>query len=240
MGLSTVPRYRPESVCETSDDAIVVGASMAGMLAARVLADRYAAVTVIDRDPLVDEPTPRPGVTQATQLHALLEGGRATIEDLFPGYCDALVDAGGVPVDTGSDVEFYDDGVELARSGNERTMYCASRPLVELVDREPSIDEFLIPDVAGTSHHLIELACEMESIYSARHLPFIHQLTTVFERASDSEISRPDCLVVVFAVILGVEAIMGRSARITRMDRRPASRGHPLPARTTGDSRSAA
>ena len=168
MSLSTIPRYRPEGVRETSDDAIVVGASMAGMLAARILADRYATVTVIDRDPLADEPTPRPGVSQATQPHALLEGGRAIIEDLFPGYCDALVEAGGVPVDYGTDVESYDDDVELARSGTERTMYCASRPLFELVDRQPSIDEFLIPDVAGTSHHLIELACEMESVDSVR------------------------------------------------------------------------
>ena len=135
MTLATVPRYDSRSVRETDDQAVVVGGSIAGLLTARVLADRFAAVTVIDRDQLVDEPDPRPGVPQSSQPHGLLEGGRATIEDLFPGYCDALVDAGGIEVDTGSDVEFYDDDVELAQSGVERSMYCATRPLLELVIR---------------------------------------------------------------------------------------------------------
>lgn len=135
MTLATVPRYDPDSVQETTGQAVVVGSSMAGMLTARVLADRYTTVTVVDRDTLPDEAIARRGVPQATQPHGLLEGGRATIEDLLPGYCDALVDAGGLKVDIGTDVEFYDDGVELARSEVERTMYCASRPLFELVVR---------------------------------------------------------------------------------------------------------
>lgn len=63
-------------------------------------------------------------------------GGRATIEDLFPGYCDSLVDAGGVPVDSGTEVRTYDDGVPLARGGTESTtMYCATRPLFDLIVR---------------------------------------------------------------------------------------------------------
>ncbi|WP_255682073.1 hypothetical protein [Natrinema sp. SYSU A 869] len=135
MTLATVPCYDPESVRDTGCRAVVVGSSVAGLLAARVLADRFAAVTIIDRDQLADEPEPRPGVPQSSQPHGLLEGGRATIEDLFPGYCDALIDAGGVAVDTGSDVEFYDDDIELAQSGVERSMYCATRPLLELIMR---------------------------------------------------------------------------------------------------------
>lgn len=135
MTLSTVPRYDPDGVDETTGHAVVLGASMAGMLAARVLSDRYVTVTVVEQDRLRDEAVRRRGVPQATQPHGLLEGGRETIEDLLPGYCDALVDAGGVEVDTGTDVEFYDDGVELARSGGERTMLCASRPLFELIVR---------------------------------------------------------------------------------------------------------
>jgi predicted flavoprotein YhiN len=38
------------------DHAIVVGASMAGMLAARVLADTFERVTVLERDALPDGP----------------------------------------------------------------------------------------------------------------------------------------------------------------------------------------
>lgn len=135
MTLATVPEYDPERIQETSGRAVVVGGSVAGMLTARVLADRYATVTVIERDQLADESVRRPGVPQGAQPHGLLEGGRATIEDLLPGYCDALLEAGGVEVDTSSDVEFYDDGVELAGTEGERSMLCASRPLFELIGR---------------------------------------------------------------------------------------------------------
>lgn len=136
MTLATIPRYDPDRITGTDGHAVVVGASMAGMLAARVLADRYASVTVIDRDPLPDEPVARRGVPQSAQPHGLLEGGRATIEDLFPGYFDALVDAGGVPVDIGTEVETYNDGIQLARGEMEsKTMYCATRPLFDLIAR---------------------------------------------------------------------------------------------------------
>lgn len=140
MTLATTPRYDPEAVSGAEGHAVVVGASMAGMFAARVLADRYATVTVIERDPLPGEATARSGVPQSEQPHALLEGGRATIEDLLPGYSDALVDAGAVFVDTGRDVEFYDGDVMLARSGAERQMLCASRPLFERTVRRRLAD----------------------------------------------------------------------------------------------------
>ena len=135
MTLETVSRYEPGSVTQGSGRAVVVGGSVAGMLAARVLADRYATVVVLERDRLPDAPDVRTGVPQATQPHGLLEGGRATIEDLLPGYSEALLEAGGVEVALGSDVEFYDDGVQLASSGTDRSMFCASRPLFELLVR---------------------------------------------------------------------------------------------------------
>jgi hypothetical protein len=46
----------------TSDGAVVIGASMAGLLAARVLADRFDQVTVLDRDDLPDGADSRKGV----------------------------------------------------------------------------------------------------------------------------------------------------------------------------------
>lgn len=135
MTLATVPRYEPGSVTRGRGRAVVVGGSVAGMLAARVLADRYASVVVLERDHLPDKPEVRTGVPQATQPHGLLEGGRATIEDLLAGYSEALLEAGGTEVAIGADVEFYDDGVQLASAGTDRSMFCASRPLFELVVR---------------------------------------------------------------------------------------------------------
>lgn len=55
------------------DHAIVIGGSIAGLVAARVLADHFARVTVIERDRFPEKPEFRKGVPQSRHLHALLE-----------------------------------------------------------------------------------------------------------------------------------------------------------------------
>ena len=110
MTLATIPRYHPERVSESGDHAVVVGGSMAGLFAARVLADASGAVTVLDRDRLPDEPIGRNGVPQAHHFHTLLKAGRATLEDLFPGFCEDLLKTGAVKVDASREVKFYMEG----------------------------------------------------------------------------------------------------------------------------------
>ena len=65
--------------------AIVIGGSMAGMLTARVLADHFDYVTVLDRDTFPAEPDHRKGVPQSHHAHGLLARGQIIIEQLFPG-----------------------------------------------------------------------------------------------------------------------------------------------------------
>lgn len=65
--------------------AIVIGASMGGLLAARVLADFYERVTLIDRDRFPETPEHRKGAPQSHHAHALLARGQQIIEQLFPG-----------------------------------------------------------------------------------------------------------------------------------------------------------
>lgn len=78
-------------------NAVVIGASMAGCLAARVLAERFDTVTVLERDALHDEPGHRRGVPQGRHGHLLLAGGAQAIESLLPGTVRDLT-AAGVPV----------------------------------------------------------------------------------------------------------------------------------------------
>jgi 2-polyprenyl-6-methoxyphenol hydroxylase-like FAD-dependent oxidoreductase len=78
-------------------NAIVLGASMGGMLAARVLADFYRTVTVVERDVLPDDPANRKAVPQGRQPHILLARSSQVLDELFPGFLDELVD-GGAPV----------------------------------------------------------------------------------------------------------------------------------------------
>jgi 2-polyprenyl-6-methoxyphenol hydroxylase-like FAD-dependent oxidoreductase len=65
--------------------AIVIGASIAGLLAARVLSERYHEVLLLERDQLPDHAVPRKGTPQAVHPRGLLARGLQVIEDLFPG-----------------------------------------------------------------------------------------------------------------------------------------------------------
>ncbi|OMB96400.1 2-polyprenyl-6-methoxyphenol hydroxylase-like oxidoreductase [Mycobacterium sp. NS-7484] len=75
--------------------AVVLGASMAGALAARVLAEHYETVTIVERDEIPDTAQNRRGVPQGRHAHALLARSSAILDELFPGFLDELV-AGGV------------------------------------------------------------------------------------------------------------------------------------------------
>ena len=86
-----------QEIHKIGDHAVVLGASMSGLLAARVLADAYQRVTVIDRDPLPERAADRRGVPQGRHAHALLARGAQILEELFPGLLADLA-AAGVPV----------------------------------------------------------------------------------------------------------------------------------------------
>jgi len=74
--------------------AIVVGGSIAGLLAARVLSDHFERVTILDRDRLPLEEAPRRGVPQARHAHGLLGRGREILCGLFPDLDTELAVAG--------------------------------------------------------------------------------------------------------------------------------------------------
>ena len=89
-------------------EAIVVGSGMGGLVAARVLADHFERVTVLERDALDDARdaagVARPGVPQGKHLHALLAGGQRVLDELFPGFTGDLDRAGAVRLTVGLDL----------------------------------------------------------------------------------------------------------------------------------------
>lgn len=135
LALSTVPRYDPDGVSEVGEHAVVIGASIAGLSSARILADAFTEVTVVDRDPLPDEPVARSGVPQANHFHVLLEAARATFEDLFPGFGRDLLKRGALLHDSSREVELYMEGGCLANGTTRLPAYTATRPLYEYVVR---------------------------------------------------------------------------------------------------------
>ncbi|OYR42098.1 oxidoreductase [Halorubrum sp. Ib24] len=136
MVLNNVDRYGPDRLSDLGDRAVVVGGSMAGLCAARVLDDAFTAVPVLERDEFPDGPETRDGAPQTSHPHAMLEAGRATLEDLFPGFGERLLVAGGLMIDAATEMRYYEAGDFFADGPDRLPMYCASRALFEHVVRE--------------------------------------------------------------------------------------------------------
>lgn len=135
MSLAEITRYDPDRVSPVGERAVVVGGSIAGLATARVLADAFDDVIVLERDSLPDKPVARAGAPQTSHPHALLEAGRATLEDLFPGFGGELLRTGGLMIDFSTDVREYNRGGYLAAPRERYPTYCASRALFEHVVR---------------------------------------------------------------------------------------------------------
>jgi len=162
MTLATVSEYEPSAVPKRGDHAVVIGGSMAGLLAARVLTDGYDEVTILERDSMPHDSVARRGVPQANHVHAMLEPARVILNDLFSGYQEDLRADGAVVLDAGTELDYYDQGDVLADAENELPMPCASRPLFESVARQHT---FETPDlqIRSECHFLDYLTDDAET-----------------------------------------------------------------------------
>ncbi|HEX6257835.1 MAG TPA: hypothetical protein VFZ70_18650 [Euzebyales bacterium] len=113
------------------DHALVLGGGIAGLLAARVLADVFADVTVVDRDAPPDAPANRRGIGQGRHAHALLARGQQALEELFPGITAQLAAAGAPTGDVLGDTRMHLNGHRLRRTTSGLLAVSASRALLE-------------------------------------------------------------------------------------------------------------
>jgi 2-polyprenyl-6-methoxyphenol hydroxylase-like FAD-dependent oxidoreductase len=118
--------------------AVVLGASISGLLTARALADFFSNVTMVERDALPDGPTIRRGVPQGGLPHIPLARGTQIMDELFPGFLDELVAGGGRVWNDGDLSRFwmFFGGHRLLRSGKipdpeSLVTYYVSRPFLE-------------------------------------------------------------------------------------------------------------
>jgi 2-polyprenyl-6-methoxyphenol hydroxylase-like FAD-dependent oxidoreductase len=111
--------------------AVVIGGSMGGLLAARVLSDHFEQVTIVERDAIGESAEPRKGVPQGRHVHVIFGGGVRVIERLFPGFFEELVAAGSFVCDLARDLCWYHGGVWKLRTESDLTSYWQSRPFLE-------------------------------------------------------------------------------------------------------------
>ncbi|WP_250866532.1 NAD(P)/FAD-dependent oxidoreductase [Caballeronia sp. INSB1] len=114
------------------EHAIVIGAGIGGLLAARVLSDFYTNVTVLERDAFPIDDSSRKGVPQGRHTHGLLARGSAIFEEFFPGYNnDVVAQSGGLIGDVAYDVIWIGRNVRLANGTSDLSGLLASRPVLE-------------------------------------------------------------------------------------------------------------
>lgn len=113
------------------DRAVVLGGSIAGLLAARTLAEYFSEVVVVDRDELNEVHEPRPGVPHGLHAHGLLARGQEILERLFPGLTEELVAAGVWIGDLSGDVRWYFNGSRLCPARSGLVFMPSTRPVLE-------------------------------------------------------------------------------------------------------------
>lgn len=113
------------------EHAVVIGASMGGLVAAAAVAPFYDRVTIIERDVLSDGPQHRRGVPQSRHAHGLQPGGLRALEELLPGLTDALIAGGAVVADLAARCEWFVGGGSLARGVSGVPGIGVTRPFLE-------------------------------------------------------------------------------------------------------------
>ncbi len=116
--------------------AVVLGGSMAGLCAAGALSPHFDEVQVLERDELPAEAEHRRGVPQSKHPHFLLNSGRRAISDLFPGFEEDLIAAGGLHLMPSMDAAYLEGPGWAPRKQASMTMVYSSRIMIERVLRD--------------------------------------------------------------------------------------------------------
>lgn len=129
--------------------AVVLGGSIAGLMAARVLADVAEEVLVIEADDTDPAGGPRPGVPQGSQVHALLAAGQLQLERWFPGFTkDARADGAVLPTPEAG--QFFINGVSRQNvATTDVPGILASRPFIEALIRRRTLESSAVRIITG-------------------------------------------------------------------------------------------
>jgi 2-polyprenyl-6-methoxyphenol hydroxylase-like FAD-dependent oxidoreductase len=238
---------RPDRGGMTSPDrAVVIGASMAGLLAARVLSDHFARVTVVDRDALPAEPVARRGVPQGRHLHGVLALGLQIFEELFPGLTRELVSQGATQCDMQSDFHWYFGGrllnpapsgvigLGVSRGRLELAIRdrVAARPGVEIIDNCEALGlvtdsggqrvtgASILPRADGAASSVLDAALVVDASGRASRAP--RWLTALGFDAPEEDVVPIDVTYVTWTFRRGPEFLGGRAATMA-----PAYPGSP-------------
>lgn len=110
--------------------AVVLGSSIAGLLAGRILSEHFERVTIVERDALKDTPEARKGAPQSRHTHVLLAKGATILAQLFPGFFEEIVESGSICAEM-ADACWFHFGHWKVRARTGVPAYLQSRELLE-------------------------------------------------------------------------------------------------------------
>jgi 2-polyprenyl-6-methoxyphenol hydroxylase-like FAD-dependent oxidoreductase len=139
--------------------AVVIGGSLAGLMTARVLADHFDAVTILERDHIEDRPMLHQSIPQGNHLHTLLLGGQQVMAWLYPGFVNRLETLGAVRCRASTELAFYlPTGKAFSVTGTVREprdlgfdITCHSRGLLEYCVRQCTLEHTNITFVSEST-----------------------------------------------------------------------------------------
>ncbi|AEV74676.1 2-polyprenylphenol hydroxylase-like oxidoreductase [Mycolicibacterium rhodesiae NBB3] len=111
--------------------AVVIGGSIAGIAAAKVLSESFERVIVLEKDGRHSRREGRPGAAQGWHLHHLLTAGQIELERIFPGIVDDMVREGAFKVDMADQYRIRLGGTWKKPGTSDIQIVCAGRPLLE-------------------------------------------------------------------------------------------------------------
>lgn len=130
--------------------AVVVGGSIAGLLAAHVLTEHADRVTVVERDSFPSGPAARPGLPHGRHVHVLLEGGQIALDALLPGFMAELTSAGAPRIGMPADMVQWQNGRWFRRLPATTHIYTGSRGQLDHLIRRRVLDHPSIAVVSRT------------------------------------------------------------------------------------------
>ena len=134
-----------------NNTAIIIGASMAGLVTARVLSDHFETVCIIERDKVIDQPEPRKGQPQAHHIHTLLAKGSLTLRKYFPDIFDSLKQGGASIYDSTDNMIWNCYGDYRLQFNSGIIMAIMSRPFLEMKIRECVLNLENVEVISGYS-----------------------------------------------------------------------------------------
>jgi 2-polyprenyl-6-methoxyphenol hydroxylase-like FAD-dependent oxidoreductase len=148
----------PLTSTKCGNHAIVIGGSIVGLFATRILSDYFESVTLIEQDFITEETREYRGIPQSRHAHVLLAKGFEIASQLFTDLEDSLRDAGAIEIDIGEEVSWYHFSDYKIRFKNSLKVWCQSRPLLESVIRQR---------IAQLSNVTILSKCAVERLLTA-------------------------------------------------------------------------